>query len=120
MAVLRRDGEAAGMLRKLESEERVLSAAAMTVYDLMEGARLSARAEENTKVLTLSKRLRPLPIGLEEAELASYFYTKLTRSGRMTGEFDLLIAAAARADGETLPTRDDAFRGVEVLKTLRW
>ena len=64
--MLRGDGEAAGMPRKLESEERVLSAAALTAYELMRGPRISARAEENTaKVLALSKRLRLLPTALE-------------------------------------------------------
>ncbi|MDG7012789.1 MAG: hypothetical protein JRN11_08100 [Nitrososphaerota archaeon] len=54
------------MLRKLESQERVLSAAALTAYELMRVPQISPRAEENTaKVLALSKRLRLLPTALE-------------------------------------------------------
>lgn len=121
VAVLRGDREAADRVKRLESEGQVVSTTAISVYELMKGALMSARAEENAgKVKALSKRLRVLPIGEEEAELASTIYTKSVRSGSMMGEFDVLIAAAAKVNGEVLLTRDEAFKGVEGLKALRW
>ena len=121
VAILRGDKDAAERLKTLEAGGEALTATAVTVYELLKGARMSARAEQNTsKVVALSRRLEVLPVGEREAELASSTYAKHAPKGKMMGEFDVLIAAVAKENGEALLTRDEAFRGVEGLKTLRW
>ncbi|MDG6899621.1 MAG: type II toxin-antitoxin system VapC family toxin [Nitrososphaerota archaeon] len=121
MAILRGDKDAAERLKTLEAGGEALTATAVTAYELLKGARMSARAEQNTsKVVALSRRLEVLPVGEREAELASSIYAKHAPKGKMMGEFDVLIAAVAKENSEALLTRDEAFRGVEGLKTLRW
>lgn len=79
----------------------------LVLAELLFGANISARADENKSKINRLLALTP-PIPFDHACAVAYADLKveLRRIGRPTGEVDALIAATAIANGATLVTHN--------------
>lgn len=94
----------------------------MVRAELLFGAALSARREDNTRLV--EQFLAPLALIPFEGEACTHYAdirAHLQREGRSIGPNDLIIAATARAHGHTLVTRNLAeFSHVPGLAVVAW
>lgn len=92
----------------------------ITAYELLKGASISARPEENlAKVRDLLSTTQVLLLSLGTSEEAATIYKELREKGKMIGEFDILIAGIVRSNDEELVTRDAHFKSVKGLKVAK-
>ncbi len=122
MVSLLKDEE--GAKEKIGSLERSgerISVTAITVYELLKGAWISARSQENfARVRELISSLRVLGLSIGACEQASEIYKELRHRGKMIGEFDILIASIVMTFDEKLVSKDVDFKTVRGLKVLNW
>jgi tRNA(fMet)-specific endonuclease VapC len=77
--------------------------------------------QENLSAVTKAlANLVIIDLSLEACAEASEIYLELKEEGCLIGEFDILIAAIARSNHETLLTRDKHFKGVKGLEIANW
>jgi len=82
----------------------------ITAYELLKGARLSSKPEDNLKdVKEAITNMQVLDLSPEACEEASNIFCELKKSGKMISEFDILIAAIAKTNGESILTRESVF-----------
>ncbi len=118
---LRGDGKAAEVLRLLEDEKRIPTTTAITAYELLKGALISSDSARNTEsVRTLIEGLRVLPLTNESCTLGADIYADLRRKGKLSGEFDVLIAGIVAENRETLISRDEHFSEMKGIRVIRW
>ena len=99
------------------SKEYIISA--VTAAELFKGAYLSERNESVDFVERFVRGAQVLDFTHNAARLFGEKYAQLKKNGKMTQEFDLLIAATALTAGATLVTRNEKeFRNIEGLKLL--
>jgi tRNA(fMet)-specific endonuclease VapC len=121
VALLKNEEEAKAKISSLETSGERISTTTITVYELLKGAQISARSEENVaKVGELISSLNVLGLSVRACEEASKIYKELRDKGKMIGEFDILIAAIARTFEEGLVSRDDHFKRIGGLKVTSW
>ncbi len=121
VALLKNEEEAKAKIRSLEASGERISTTTITVYELLKGAQISARSEENVaKISELISTLNVLGLSVRACEEASRIYKELRDKGKMIGEFDILIAAIARTFEEGLVTRDDHFKRIGDLEVKGW
>jgi tRNA(fMet)-specific endonuclease VapC len=121
VALLKNEEEAKMKISSLETSGERISTTAITAYELLKGAQISSRSEENTaKVRELISTLNVLGLSMRACEEASTIYKELRNKGSMIGEFDILIAAIARTFEEKLVSRDDHFKRIEGLEVTSW
>jgi len=121
VALLKNEEEAKEKIASLEVSGERISTTAITAYELLKGAQISSRSEENiAKVRELISTLNILGLSARACEEASKIYEELRDNGRMIGEFDILIAAIARTFEEELVSRDDHFKRIGSLKVTAW
>ena len=91
----------------------------ITAYEMLKGASLSSKPEQNLKkvkdVLSSVQVLDLTPAACEEA---SQIFCDLKKAGTLIGEFDILIAAIAKINGEALLTQDKHFKFISGLKLI--
>ena len=94
----------------------------MVRAELLFGAAISARPEENRKAVEkFLAPLRVVPFGGAAAVHWAEIRLSLQRAGTLIGSNDLIIAATARAAGHTLVTRNTAeFARVPALAVEAW
>jgi len=110
IAILKGRPEAIQKITKLEEEGDPLSTTIITAYELLKGAYLSRSSEETlAKVTNAISEIQVLNLTIKSCEEASKIYRDLKKKGHMVGEFDILIAAIARTNDQTLITRDEHF-----------
>jgi tRNA(fMet)-specific endonuclease VapC len=110
IAILKGRPEAIQKVTKLEDEGDPISTTIITAYELLKGAYLSHSSEETlSKVTDALSDIQVLDLTYNACEEASKIYRDLKKKGRMVGEFDILIAAIARTNGQTLISRDEHF-----------
>ena len=110
IAILKGRPEAIQKITMLEEEGDPISTTIVTAYELLKGAYLSSRSEETlTKVAEAISDIQVLDLTYNACEEASKIYRDLKKKGHMVGEFDILIAAIARENDQTLITRDEHF-----------
>jgi len=89
--------------------------------ELFFGAAKSARSAENTSRIERFASGRSIIVcDLEVAREYGVLKQRLKKKGRPIPENDIWIAAAAKAHGMTLVTRDGHFENVEGLKIAGW
>jgi len=121
IALLKGQKDANKALQGLEKKSEHLSTTVITAYELLKGAQLSSKPEENTaEVQKLLTNLDILDLTLQACEEASTIYCDLKKAGCLTGEFDVLIAAIARICDETIMTRDNHFKSFKNTKIAEW
>lgn len=121
VALLKGAPDATEKIRSLEEQGNQVSTTIITAYELLKGAQISFKAQENlTKVRELFSSLHILELSYNACEEASKIYEELRKTGSMIGEFDILIAAITRTCNETLLTRDEHFELIRGMKIINW
>jgi predicted nucleic acid-binding protein len=122
VALLTGTPEAIAKIASIEEKGETISTTIVTVYELLKGAYLSRRCEENlARVTDVISNMQILDLTFIACEEAAKIYIELKNKGSMVGEFDILIAAIARASNEELVTRDEYFEIlVPASKLQKW
>ena len=122
MVSLLKDEEGAKeKIRSLERSDERISTTTITVYELLKGAQISSRSEENlARVRELISSLRVLGLSIGACEQASKIYKELRHRGKMIGEFDILVASIVITFDEKLVSEDVDFKTVRGLKVVNW
>ena len=95
--------------------------ASIVIGELYYGARKSRRSTENlAKIETFVANYPILACIKQTAEQYGLLKQALEAKGGLIPENDMWIAALAKQHGLTLVTRDDHFKRVEGLTTVRW
>jgi predicted nucleic acid-binding protein len=98
-----------------------LSASMITVYELGKGARLSKNPARDLKIVrNLLSELVVLELDASTVDLSSELYSDLSRSGKLIGEFDIMIAATCIATGQALVTNDRDFDQITKLTKIHY
>ena len=93
----------------------------ITAYELLKGAYLSSRQQENLIDVTEAiSNLQVLDLSPGACEEAADIYCELKESGKLIGEFDILIAAIAKTNGEAILTHDQHFKSIRGLDLIKW
>jgi tRNA(fMet)-specific endonuclease VapC len=107
VALLKGTPGAIQKITEVEEKGETISTTIVTVYELLKGAYLSRRFEENlAKVTDSISNMQILDLTFNVCEEAAKIYKD---KGTMVGEFDILIAAIVRANHEDFVTRDEHF-----------
>ena len=121
VSLLKDDEEAKEKLGSLEESGERISTTAFTAYEILKGAQISSRSEENlAKVRELISSLEVLGLSIGACEQASKIYKDLRQRRKMIGEFDILIAAIVKTFDEKLVSRDGDFKSVRGLEIVDW
>jgi len=121
VSLLKGDSDATEKIRTLEDRGEQLSTTIVTAYELLKGAYISSRSDENlVKVRDSILNLQVLDLSLVACEEAAKIYKQLKEKGELIGEFDILIAAITRSHDEMLVTRDEHFRSIKEIKIIKW
>jgi predicted nucleic acid-binding protein len=111
IAFLKGKPDAIQKITSLEETGDPISTTIITAYELLKGAYLSSNCEETlTKVKNALSDLQILDLTYSACEEAAKIYKNLKKEGSMIGEFDVLIAAIARVNDETIISRDEHFK----------
>ena len=115
------------MIGSLEENDEELSTTVVNAYELMKGASMSSKSEENMlKVHTLLSRLRVLGLTVSACQEASKILSSLRRKEQLIGEFDVLIAGIILSQVEigverkAFVTRDEHFRLIRGIRLSKW
>jgi tRNA(fMet)-specific endonuclease VapC len=88
-------------LKALQETDECISVTVITAYELLKGANLSSRKQENLlNVKTILSSVKMLDLTTEATIEAAQIYATLKKSGKLVGEFDLLIAAIAKVNDD--------------------
>lgn len=95
---------------------------AITLCELFKGAYLSANTEENLSLInSLFDYFYILELEDNSAEIYGQKYSELKKIGKLTQDFDLLIAAICMANNVVLVTRNKKhFENIKGLKVEIW
>jgi tRNA(fMet)-specific endonuclease VapC len=113
--------DALGKIRELEEKGDRIATTIITVYELLKGATLSARRERNLQhVREAISNIQVVDLSPDACEEAANIFCELQESGKLISEFDILIAAIARTNGEAILTLDKHFSSVKDLELVKW
>jgi tRNA(fMet)-specific endonuclease VapC len=121
VALLKGEAEANKALEKLNENGEQAATTILTAFELLRGAYISANPQRNlTEVKELLANIKIFDLTLQACEEASKIYNDLKKTGQLIGEMDTLIAAIAKANAETVMTRDKHFSRIQGIKTVPW
>jgi tRNA(fMet)-specific endonuclease VapC len=122
VALLKGDPEATAFIEKLEGEGEKLKTSAISAYELMKGALISSKPEENLKTVGgMLSSLTVLTLNRNSPEFAARIHRDLRKAGKFIGELDVLIAGICHYDEEVLVSRDGHFREIgKALNVMSW
>ena len=116
-------GRHAALLARYASQERAdIALCAVVRSELLTGALLSARVDENRRTAEAFCALFPcLPFDARVADVHAEWHARLHRAGNIIGAKDLMIAATALAHGLAVVTHNTKeFRRIEALTVEDW
>lgn len=121
VSLLKGSPDAIEKITALQESGHKISTTIITAYELMKGAYISTRADENLmKVRESISNLRVLELSFGAAEEASRMFKELRDRGRLIGEFDVLIAGIVKFHDESLVTRDEHFKAIRGMRLISW
>jgi tRNA(fMet)-specific endonuclease VapC len=121
VSLLKGSPEATEKIRTLEESGEPLSTTIVTAYELLKGAQVSSKSEENlSKVRDSISSLQVLELSLVACEEASKIYKQLKENGKLIAEFDVIIGAITLSRDESLVTRDRHFRSIKGIRIIKW
>jgi tRNA(fMet)-specific endonuclease VapC len=121
VSLLKGAPDAVEKIRALEERGNRISTTMITAYELLKGAYISSRADENlAKVRESISNLQVLQLSFGAAEEASRIYKEIRERGNLIGEFDVLIAGIVKFHDESLVTRDEHFKSIRGMKLINW
>jgi tRNA(fMet)-specific endonuclease VapC len=110
VALLKGTPDAIQKITSIEEKGQIISTTIVTVYELLKGAYLSCRCDENlARVTDVISNIQIFDLTFNVCEEAAKIYKELKTKGKLIGEFDILIAAITRTNNEELVTRDETF-----------
>ena len=119
--ILRGDSKVAEKINVKTSEGDGFFVTPVSLCELFRGAYGHAKSEE--KVLSAESIIEifnVLDFSIDSCKIFGQFYAKLSRSGKVTNEFDLMIASIVKANNLILITRDKKhFEGLGI-KVEQW
>ena len=108
-------------MEKIEREEGQTRTTSITVYELLKGASISSKPEQNThRVKELLSNMHVYSLNGNTCEEASKIYSALQAAGTPIGEFDILIAGIVIYNNDTLISRDEHFQLVGNIDLKTW
>ncbi len=106
-------------IHELEEKDNRIATTIITIYELLKGAYLSAKRQANLQLIREAiSNFQVLDLSPEACEEASNIFCELKESGKMISEFDILIAAIAKTNGESILTQDQHFRSIKGLDLI--
>ncbi|MEM2083638.1 MAG: type II toxin-antitoxin system VapC family toxin [Nitrososphaerota archaeon] len=121
IGLLKGDSKAIALINKLQSTGNSLKTTIITAYELLKGAAISSKPQENLKIVRdLLSNINILPLNYGSCEEAAEIYSSLKSKGQTIGEFDILIAAIVKYNNEYLISRDKHFKLIENLNIQTW
>jgi len=121
VSLLKGAPDAIEKISALQDGGQRISTTMITAYELLKGAYLSSRADENLlKVRESISNLEVLGLSFGAAEEASRIHKELRDRGKLVGEFDVLIAGIVKFHDEQLVTRDEHFKAIRGMKLINW
>lgn len=121
IAFMRGYGVAIKTVRRFEEMSRPLKTTSINEYELLKGAAVATNPDANLRaVRQLLSGIQVLTLSNQASEVAADVYAQLLRRGSMIGEFDILVAAIAVSNEETLVSRDTAFKRIQNLSLESW
>ncbi len=99
---------------QIDEEVKITS---ITVYELLRGAtylKIARQSERELNViLSFISELEVVPLGRDEAKIASYIWGKLKSKGTPVSDADILIASICVANKQKLLTIDEDFKKIK-------
>ena len=121
VAFLNGTQDAVRKIEELTNQGDTIAVTTITVYELLKGAQLSSRQKENLLYVTEAIfSVQILDLSNDACLEAARIYCTLKEEGKLIGEFDILIAAIAKTNGEAILTRDQHFKSVPGLILAKW
>ncbi len=106
---------------EIDRTENAVSVAAPSVMELWTGTLLSKiPAGEKEKINELLLSLTILPLDEKSAKESGEIEAELIKTGMTIETEDIMIAGIARANGETVVTRDPHYARIRGLKVLKY
>ena len=113
--------EAVKKIEELTNQGDIIAITTISVYELLKGAQLSSRQKENLLEVTEAiSSVQILDLSNDACLEAARIYCTLKEEGKLIGEFDILIAAIAKTNGQAILTRDQHFKSVPGLILAKW
>ena len=116
-------GRNAALLAMYAGQPRAdIALSAVVRSELLTGALLSAKPDENRRIAEAFCALFPcLPFDAQVADIHAEWHARLRRAGNIIGARDLMIAATAIAHKLTVVTHNtDEFRRIDGLVVEDW
>lgn len=107
-------------LGKIEESEIFITA--ITACEIYKGAFLSKNPEKDIFIVNnFLRSVNILDLDVYSGEVYGKVYAELKKSGNLTQDFDLMIAAICIANNKTLITRNKKhFENIKQLKVESW
>jgi tRNA(fMet)-specific endonuclease VapC len=119
VALLKGKTETLAEINKLIEKEDSLGITTITAYELLKGAYLSTKQKENIQAAKeVIANLQIFDLSPQACEEAAEIYKELNNSGKIISEFDILIAAIAKTNNETILTYDKHFKAIKGLHLI--
>jgi tRNA(fMet)-specific endonuclease VapC len=121
VAFLNGTQDAVRKIEELTNQGDTIAVTTITVYELLKGAQLSSRQKENLLYVTEAiSSVQILDLSNDACLEAARIFCTLKEESKLIGEFDILIAAIAKTNGEAILTRDQHFKSVPGLILAKW
>ena len=121
VAFLNGTQDAVRKIEELTNQGDTIAVTTINVYELLKGAQLSSRQKENLLYVTEAiSSVQILDLSNDACLEAARIYCTLKEEGKLIGEFDILIAAIAKTNGEAILTRDQHFESIPGLILAKW
>jgi tRNA(fMet)-specific endonuclease VapC len=120
IALLKGSSDTVDKVSELVKKGEPIATTIITAYELLKGAYISSRREENlSDVRAALSNIQVLDLSPEACEEAANIHCELKKSGKLISEFDVLIASIAKTNNEAILTIDQHFRSVKGLELVR-
>ncbi|MGD0203520.1 MAG: type II toxin-antitoxin system VapC family toxin [Candidatus Bathyarchaeia archaeon] len=119
IALLKGKPDTVKKINELLDKNDTIAITVITVYELLKGAYLSSRRQENLlDVKKAISNIQILDLSPEACAEAAGIYCELKNAGKLISEFDILIAAIAKTNGEPILTHDQHFKAIQGLRLI--
>lgn len=116
------NGDKAGLTRKLvEAGPALLAISSLSVAELRFGAARSARPEENdSRIDRFSAEVKTIPFDDSCARIFAALKAQQATAGKPIPDFDVAIAATAKAKGLVVISADRHMAGLDGVEVEDW
>ncbi|MBI4150318.1 type II toxin-antitoxin system VapC family toxin [Candidatus Woesearchaeota archaeon] len=122
IAILRNEAAAIKKLERLEKEQKPLSTTTINAFELLKGAQLSAKKEENLKLVgELLNSLDILSFDFHASRIAAMLTQHLQQNGKTIDVMDIFIGSICVFHDESIITKNVRhFQNIPGLSIEEW